>query len=56
MNASPRDIGVIDAIQTTKEKELLERKLPPLDPEVKALAEHKRFTFDIIGTPTDPLR
>ena len=31
-------------------------KLPPLNPEGEALAEHKRFTFDIVETPVDPLR
>lgn len=28
----------------------------PLDEEGKALAEKKRFTFDVIVTPVDPLR
>lgn len=30
--------------------------LIPLDAEGKALAEGKRFTFDVIVTPVDPLR
>ena len=30
--------------------------LIPLDAEGKALAEGKRFTFDVITVPTDPLR
>lgn len=51
-----RDIQVIEAIQTKKAKELEKEKPHPLDPEGKALAEHKRFTFDIIATPVDPLR
>lgn len=51
-----RDIEVIEAIQTTRAKELKQEELHPLDPEGKALAEHKRFTFDIIATPVDPLR
>lgn len=33
-----------------------EAEMLPLDPEGKALAEHKRFTFDVIETPVDPLR
>lgn len=33
-----------------------EGDLIPLDAEGKKLAEHKRFTFDVIDTPTDPLR
>ena len=28
----------------------------PLNEETKALAEGKRFTFDVIQTPVDPLR
>lgn len=30
--------------------------LPPLDDETRELAEGKRFTFDVISVPTDPLR
>lgn len=56
MSEQTRDIDTIDAIQATKAKELAGRELPPLDPEHEALAEHKRFTFDIVATPTDPLR
>ena len=51
-----RDLHVIDAIQKVKAKELETKALQPLDPEGKRLAEHKRFTFDIINTPVDPLR
>ena len=32
------------------------RGLQPLDPEGVAMAEHKRYTFDVIDTPIDPLR
>lgn len=33
-----------------------ETDMLPLDPEGKALAERKRFTFDTVTTPIDPLR
>lgn len=33
-----------------------EGDLIPLDAEGKALAEHKRFTLDVVETPLDPLR
>ena len=39
-----------------KVKDIEKKKLQPLDPEGQALAEHKRFTFDIVNTPVDPLR
>jgi len=51
-----RDLRIIDAIQKVKAKEIESKVLQPLDPEGKRLAEHKRFTFDIINTPVDPLR
>lgn len=51
-----RDINVIDAIQKQKTKELEGKSIPPLDPEGIRLAEHCRFTFDIIDTPVDPKR
>lgn len=35
---------------------LIRKVLPPLDPEGKEIAKHKRETFDIIDTPVDPLR
>lgn len=46
----------ISAIQAEKEREESMRQLRPLDPETKKLAEEKRFTFDVINVPTDPLR
>lgn len=51
-----RDITVIDAIQAEKEKDIAKAGLQPLDPEGRKLAEHKRFTFDIVDAPADPLR
>ena len=43
-------------IQSQKAKDIEDDGLQPLDAEGRALAEHKRFTFDIIDTPVDPLR
>lgn len=51
-----RDINVMNAIQTEKAKELKKKELQPLNPEGIALAQHKRFTFDIVDIPVDPLR
>ncbi len=43
-------------IQSQKSKDIEDDGLQPLDAEGRVLAEHKRFTFDIIDTPVDPLR
>ena len=51
-----RDLDIMNAIQEEREKELEVEELQPLDAEGKALAEHKRFTFDIVDIPNDPLR
>ena len=51
-----RNIRVIDEIQKEKSREMEEKDLMPLDPEGVRVAEHKRFTFDIVETPVDPLR
>lgn len=51
-----RDLDVMSRIQEEKTKEVKNRELQPMDPEGRAMAEHKRFTFDIIDTPLDPLR
>ncbi len=54
-----REINMMAHIQAEKEKEI-ERKLEgnslDLNEESNALAAGKRFTFDIIDTPVDPLR
>lgn len=51
-----RDIEVMRQINHEREKEIETEELIPLDAEGVKIAEHKRFTFDIIDTPTDPLR
>ena len=51
-----RDLETMTTIQEQKERDLKGQPLQPLDPEGRTLAEHKRFTFDIVDVPTDPLR
>lgn len=51
-----RDLKVMAAIQKEKAKEIERGAKHPLDAEGDKLAETKRFTFDIIDTPVDPLR
>lgn len=51
-----RDLNTMGAIQEQKANELKTQAIQPLNLEGVALAEHKRFTFDIIDTPVDPLR
>lgn len=49
-------LNVMNVIQNEKSKEIEAEQVMPLDAEGQRLAEHKRFTFDIIDTPVDPLR
>ena len=51
-----RDLNVITQIQDEKESDIKAEALQPLDDEGKALAEHKRYTLDVVDTPADPLR
>lgn len=51
-----RDIDVMETIQHEKARDIARDGQMPLDAEGSALAEAKRFTFDIVQTPTDPLR
>lgn len=51
-----RDLDTMTTIQEQKERDLQGQALQPLDPEGCTLAEHKRFTFDVVDVPTDPLR
>ncbi len=50
------DLETMVRIMDEADREHEARELIPLDAEGKALAEHKRFTFDVIETPADPLR
>lgn len=51
-----RDLDIMATIMEEREKELKTEELQPLNPEGETMAEHKRFTFDVITVPTDPLR
>jgi len=51
-----RDLEVMSDIQKQKDIDIKGKDLIPLDAEGVTLAEHKRYTFDIIDLPTDPLR
>lgn len=51
-----RNLDIMNRIQNQKERDIAASMLQPLDPEGKKLAEGKRFTFDIIAIPSDPLR
>ena len=47
-------LETITQIMDQKETEITQT--PELTEEAKCLAEGKRFTFDVITVPTDPLR
>ena len=51
-----RDLDTMKVIINQKEKDIEASQLQPMDSEGKYMAEHKRFTFDVINVPTDPLR
>lgn len=51
-----RDLDVMTNIQSQKSKDMRGNEPHPLDAEGIKMAEHKRYTFDIIDLPTDPLR
>lgn len=50
------NLDVMERIMNEKDKEITATGSVPMDAEIKALAEGKRFTFDVIAVPTDPLR
>lgn len=52
------DLDTMAEIMAEKDKEMQAQGLPPLDDEGKALAEHKRKTFDLPtnAVKVDPLR
>lgn len=51
-----RELKIMDTIQLQKQKDIDAEKQMSLDAEGKKLAESKRFTFDVVETPIDPLR
>ena len=50
------DLELMQEIMAQKDADIAEHGTPELDEETKALAAKKRFTFDVITTPADPLR
>lgn len=50
------DLNTMVDIMNETENDRENGDMIPLDAEGKALAEGKRFTFDVITVPTDPLR
>ena len=51
-----RDLDTLTQIVNQKEKDIEASELQPMNPEGRYMAEHKRFTFDVVDVPTDPLR
>lgn len=51
-----RDLDTMAQIVNQKEKDIEASELQPMNPEGRYMAEHKRFTFDVVDVPTDPLR
>jgi hypothetical protein len=51
-----RDLNTMNIIQMEKEKEIKAEAQQALNDEGVDMAEHKRFTLDIVDTPADPLR
>lgn len=51
-----RDLNMMGQIMDQKDREINAAQLQPLDQEGIVMAKHKRFTIDMVGTPTDPLR
>ena len=51
-----KDLHTMDIIQQEKEKDISKAGLQPLNKEGEAMAEHARFTFDVVYTPSDPKR
>ena len=51
-----RDLDTMTQIVNQKEKDIEASELQPMNPEGRYMVEHKRFTFDVVDVPTDPLR
>ncbi len=50
------NLDLMNEIMKQKDADIAANGTPELDEETKALASKKRFTFDVIVTPADPLR
>ena len=55
-STNTRNLDTMAQIMDAKDRDLDRAGQPPLDPEHRELAEKKRFTFDVITIPSDPLR
>lgn len=51
-----RNLHTMETIMKEKDLDIARAQQPPLDAEGQKLSETKRFTFDIVETPLDPLR
>lgn len=51
-----REIEAMAAIQREKARDIDGKGAHQLDPEGEELAARKRFTLDVVTTPSDPLR
>lgn len=50
------NLELMNEIMKQKDADIAANGTPGLNEETKALASQKRFTFDVIVTPADPLR
>lgn len=50
------NLDIMNQIMGQKDQDIVRNGQPALDPETIRLAEEKRFTFDVITVPVDPLR
>ena len=50
------NLEIMNQIMSQKDADIMAQGQPALDAETKALAADKRFTFDVIAVPVDPLR
>lgn len=51
-----KSLDTMVKIQNEKATDLKKDEMKRLDHEGRYMAEHKRFTFDVIDIPVDPLR
>lgn len=51
-----RSLEIMETIMAEKDRDIERHGQMDLDAEGRRLAEEKRFTFDIVTVPTDPLR
>lgn len=56
MSMKQDTLKTMTQIMDQKDADIARTGQPQLDPETKKLAERKRFTFDVITVPVDPLR